>query len=160
MALPCSICTHKERKAIEAALIARQSMRRIAAQYGMGEASVRRHKQNCLVGKVERKQEKREAAALLTIAQKQQLLWRVGSGILGRRLQAGDDREARCMLAELRQQVALQAELSAPDDGRDQWVKLRECIWHALQPFPDALQAVMTAIAPLEEETALVDAGG
>jgi hypothetical protein len=159
MALPCSICTHKERKKIEAAMTERIGMRRIAAQFGSSEGSLRRHKKNCLAGKVERKQAKQEEKALLTIAQKQQLLWRVGSGILARRLAEKDDKEARCMLAELRQQVALEAELAAPDDGRDQWVKLREAIFHALAPFPDALDAVLAAVSPLEE-TALVDAGG
>ena len=39
----CSICTHPQRDAIDAALVAAQPNRRIAAECGVNEASVRRH---------------------------------------------------------------------------------------------------------------------
>ena len=40
----CSICNHPRRQAIDKAIIARQSNRRIATQHGLSEAAVRRHK--------------------------------------------------------------------------------------------------------------------
>ncbi len=39
----CSICTHPRRDAIDAALVTAQPKRRIAAECGVNEASVRRH---------------------------------------------------------------------------------------------------------------------
>ena len=45
MARKCRICTHPQRSEIEAALLQNgASNRRISAQYGMGETSVRRHR--------------------------------------------------------------------------------------------------------------------
>lgn len=46
--MKCTICAHPRRKEIEAALGAGQSNRRIAAQFGIIETSLRRHKKNCI----------------------------------------------------------------------------------------------------------------
>lgn len=43
MARPCSICIHPQKKAIETAHKKNETNRRIAAQYDLSEASVRRH---------------------------------------------------------------------------------------------------------------------
>ena len=42
--MPCSVCTHPERGAIDKALAAGQPNRRIATQHGLTEAAIRRHR--------------------------------------------------------------------------------------------------------------------
>jgi len=44
MPRPCTVCTHPDRDAIDRALAQSTPNRRIAAQYRLGEASVRRHR--------------------------------------------------------------------------------------------------------------------
>ena len=44
----CSICAHDERAHIDQALVSGDSNRRIAAQFGVAESSVRRHKDSHL----------------------------------------------------------------------------------------------------------------
>ena len=46
MAMPCSICTHSQRDAINQALVSGRPNRRIASEYHTSEASLRRHKKN------------------------------------------------------------------------------------------------------------------
>ena len=43
MSRSCSICTHQDRPAIEAALAAGTSVRRIASRFGLSKSSVARH---------------------------------------------------------------------------------------------------------------------
>jgi len=43
MSRKCSICASPNKQAIDAALVANEANRRIAAQYGVSEAAVRRH---------------------------------------------------------------------------------------------------------------------
>ena len=50
MSRACSICTHPERDAIDRALVAATPKRRVAAECGVNEASVRRHAARHLPG--------------------------------------------------------------------------------------------------------------
>lgn len=43
---PCTVCTHGERTAIDKALVRGTAFRRIAKDYGLSEAAVRRHANN------------------------------------------------------------------------------------------------------------------
>lgn len=40
----CTVCTHADHHAIDVALVSRTPNRRIASQYGLTEAAVRRHR--------------------------------------------------------------------------------------------------------------------
>ena len=48
MSRVCTVCRHPERKAIETALIARESLRDIESRFGTKRSSVDRHKAKCL----------------------------------------------------------------------------------------------------------------
>jgi len=57
----CTVCTHPEREAIDLALAGKDaSKRRIAAQYGVSETAIRRHRGDHLPGAVTKSQEARE----------------------------------------------------------------------------------------------------
>ncbi len=48
MARPCTICNHKRNDYINEAILSGLSLGKIAKQFGVGKASVDRHKRNCL----------------------------------------------------------------------------------------------------------------
>lgn len=56
----CTICNHKERAKIEAALVDGASFRHIASQFRVGYKSVERHKENCLTTTLAKATEARE----------------------------------------------------------------------------------------------------
>lgn len=56
----CSICTHEERDAIEKALLAGDSLRRIAERFGTSSTALHRHKQHIETAKTEPSQLARE----------------------------------------------------------------------------------------------------
>ncbi len=56
MAQTCTICSHAHRTEIEAALVVRVPTRRIAAQYGASDTSIRRHRDQCLAPPIEQQQ--------------------------------------------------------------------------------------------------------
>lgn len=43
MARPCTVCSHPERQAVDAAILRGDKNRRVAAQYNLVESSIRRH---------------------------------------------------------------------------------------------------------------------
>jgi hypothetical protein len=68
MPQPCSICTHPDRHEIDHAIANDAPNRRIATQYGLSEAAVRRHKADHLPAKVAKATDARqvvEAGSLL-----------------------------------------------------------------------------------------------
>ncbi|MFZ5785564.1 MAG: hypothetical protein ACOY3Y_03890 [Acidobacteriota bacterium] len=48
MARPCTVCTHAEREAIEAQLIAGRPLRSVAQQFGLSATALHRHKGRCV----------------------------------------------------------------------------------------------------------------
>lgn len=60
--MTCKTCQHEAREAIDQALVAGESNRRIAAQYSLSEASVRRHKDGHLSATLVKAAESRELA--------------------------------------------------------------------------------------------------
>lgn len=62
----CTICQHKERKRIDAALAAGESSRPIASQFGVGYKAVQRH-QECIAEALAKSREEREAQITVTV---------------------------------------------------------------------------------------------
>lgn len=84
----CSICSHPERKRIDALLVEAVSNRRIADDFGLSESAVRRHAANHLPKReVEARTEMREDDHF----QKLRLLEKTLFTVLTRRLREEDD---------------------------------------------------------------------
>ena len=62
----CSICKHKKRNQIEAAVTKGEALRRIATQFETSEAAIRRHK-SCIVEVLEKADVKKELATIATV---------------------------------------------------------------------------------------------
>jgi predicted transcriptional regulator len=152
----CTVCRHDERREIDRQLVSRAfSYRDIARQFGVSKDAVSRHVKEHLPELLTRAHEAEqlaEADKLLTDIRKiqvQTLLMLQGAE------KSGDLRTALAAVREARNNVTLLAELRGQLDRRPQinlvlspeWLELRTLIVGALEPHPDAREAVVQAIA-------------
>jgi transposase len=158
----CSICIHADRLQIEASLIAGMSLRDIARQFSVSKDSVSRHKQRCMKPAIQ------ELAAEQKKEQEEVSAWTALSEMEWMREQARliytdvrNDRDHRTSLqalGELRKQTELYSELTGELDRsthvelHQEWLNMREIIFQALAPFPDARIAVARALLTLEHQ--------
>jgi len=155
--MTCSICKHADRASIEASLANGLSLRHIASQYLVGYKAVERHKQNCMkpaIAEVVAKQD--EQAAFDTLSE---MAWmrQQAKAIYSdawTEAKVKDHRIALSSLGELRKQTELYSELTGELDRSThielrtspEWVNVRELIFTALRPFPEARIAVAKAL--------------
>lgn len=170
----CSICNHPEREKINAAIVNNDGYQRIATDFSTGEttlseSAVRRHKQNCIKNAIEAAQvvETEQTVRMIEEGdqQQKQFVW----NILGRiewldtqirliyeETRAEKDHKASISaLSEYRQQTKLFSELlqgNEPDQAEKleaEWILVRETIFRALEPYPEARLAVARALLAL-----------
>ncbi len=113
MARPCSTCIHPDRPAIDAALVAGEPNRRVATQYRLTEASVRRHAGGHLPASLVAAHDAREVACADDLLAEVQALQGRALGILNKAEKAGDLRAATSAIREARSCVELLARLLA-----------------------------------------------
>ena len=169
MPQPCSICNHASRSQIEAAIVAGKSLRDIARQFQVSRDAVHRHKRNCLT------------TAIATVADEQQRVQAEQTEQSGwnalkemqwlhseaRKIYAGvwdekdvkkrDPRLALSALAEIRKQTELFSELLSGIEQtseaklEQEYSLLRDVIFAALEPFPEARLAVARALLAFKD---------
>ena len=183
MAAPvrCSVCRHERRSEIESALVAGDSLRKIAKQFSVGKGAIDRHKSRHLVESLANAAQAPEAVRgdlLLSQLQSQQAradqLYRQAERIL-RRAQARRDhgtslaaiRTAASTLGEIRNSLELLAKLAgqlreSPTINilvSTEWGRVRGAVIIALAPFPEARAAVSQALLALTIEPGSNHAG-
>jgi hypothetical protein len=150
----CIICTHDDRLAIDAALMASRSLRDIAGQFNISKSSVARHKEHLSADLVQAHQEKEGARADDLLGQIRQI-HNATLSILSRAYKSNEDRialaavrEARGnmellakMLGQLQDQPTVNVLVASPE-----WTATRARLLAALAPYPDARTAVVEAI--------------
>lgn len=154
----CSSCTHPEREAVDAALVAGTPNRRIAAQFGLSEAAVRRHGAEHLPAALAHAQEAQAVAQAGTLLDEVRTLRTRALGILDRAEQAGDLRTALLAIREARTTVELLLEVEGELDRRPtvnvlvlpEWALARSALMEALRPYPEARAAVAARLEALE----------
>ncbi len=154
----CSICTHAERAAINAALLAGTALRDIAGQFGVSKSSLDRHKEEHLpVALVQAKDAEAAAHAddlLAQLATLQADARRIGA----RAEREGDLRTALAAVRELVRMIELLAEMQGELNRAPQvnitltaeWLTLRLVILEALAAYPAARLAVAERLALVE----------
>jgi hypothetical protein len=150
------VCDHPQRAEVDAALTAgNESYRRIAAQFGLKESSLRRHKAGHLPAALA---QAKEAEA---VTQGDNLLAQVcglqarAMGILDRAEGAGDLKTALQAIAQARGCLELLAKLLGElQEGSTvnivllpEWVQMRGVIIAALGPYPEAKLRVAEALS-------------
>ena len=152
----CTVCRHDERREIDRQLVSRAfSYRDIARQFGVSKDAVSRHVKEHLPELLTRAHEAEQLAEAdkpLTDIRKIQVQTLL---MLQEAEKSGDLRTALAAVREARNNVALLAELRGQLVRRPQinlvlspeWLELRTLIVGALEPHPDAREAVVQAIA-------------
>jgi hypothetical protein len=79
---PCTICTHPDRAAIEAAVVSGASFRLISSQFQVGYKSVERHAADHISQAIQQSQKAKEEAAALDVVQQLQAINSVSLRIL------------------------------------------------------------------------------
>ena len=150
----CTICTHPEVHAMDGALVAGQSFRNIAEQYGKSATALFRHKSDHLPAVLVTGQAVREEAHALDVVKQ---LRDINAATLAILEDARDTHQSALALKavdRVQKQIELQAKLLGDlQDGQTvnvlvapEWVSLRATILVALVPFPEASQAVVEAL--------------
>lgn len=151
----CTICTHAEKEAINQALINSVSLRDIAGQFHVSRSALERHKADHLPATMAKAKEASEIAqgdSLLDDLKKIQratlniLITTYNGGAYETTLKAV--REARGnlelmgkLIGQLEQQPTVNVLVTSND-----WLRLRAAILRALEPYPEARQAVSEAL--------------
>jgi len=151
----CTVCTHPEKEAINAALVAGEPFRHIAARYGTSTGALQRHKADHLPATLAQAQDAQEVAQADNLLAQMRDLQRRTLAILSKA--EGSRRDLRTALAaigearrnlellgklagELQQEGTVSLVLSA------EWMELRTIMLQVLAPYPDARLAVAGAL--------------
>ena len=154
MSRTCTICSHTNRQSIDMALVAGQSTRTIGAIWGVSRDSVKRHQHSHLPESLHKAHNAPE------IADAENLMSQLGTMIKDtNRIQnkAEEKEKYRDALIGIRERTRIIA-LLAESEGRlnrspqinilvsPEWIRLRTAILKALDPYPEARQAVANAV--------------
>ena len=150
----CTICTHAEREAINAALVDSIAYRTIADRYGLSHQALMRHKAEHLPSLLVKSEEAKE------VAHADDLVWQIKQlrnkaiSILGKAETAGDLKTALMGVREARACIELLAEMEGEINRRPvfnlymsaEWIEVRAVLLHALGDFPEARAAAALAL--------------
>jgi len=171
MGRKCTICNHPSRSDIDTALLLNGSFRQISAQHNVSTGALQRHKNDHLTERLAEVQNARNEALRLAgqkaalemgaqVFEAQTLLDQVHNlrqkaiHLLDRAEASGDIKTALAGVREARGCLELLAKIEGQLDNRSQvniavvpeWVELRTAIIQALEPYPEAREAVMNAL--------------
>lgn len=157
----CTISTHSERAAIDAALLDNTPLRDIAGRYGVSKSALARYRNDRLPAALAKAHEAGEVAHADDLLQQVRQLRGKAISILLAAEKAGDLRTALMGVREARACVELLAEMEGELNRAPQvnivlspeWTRLRAVIIAHLAPFPDARAAVASGLLAIEAGT-------
>ena len=150
----CTICSHEEREAINAALLSEEALRNIAQRFGTSTTALHRHKEGHIPPHLARAQDAAEVVQADGLLDRLQSL-NTETMLILREAREGDDNElALKAIARAEKQLELQAKLLGElNEGTTvnvlvapEWLELRALIIQAVAPHPEAAQAVGRAL--------------
>jgi hypothetical protein len=150
----CTVCSHPDSVLInEELVLKRTANRRVAAQYGLTEQSIRRHREHIpeMLARSSLAEEVAEADSLL---ERLENLHRRTEAILARVEETDNYGASLGAIREMRRNLELIGEVTKELDRtptinlhlNPQWLELRAVIVTALEPYTDARGAVLRAI--------------
>ena len=151
----CTVCAHPEVGAINKALVAGESDRKLAARYGsLSRPAIQRHADNHLPASLAKAKEAEEIAHADDLLGDVRTLQARTLAILGAAETTSEHRLALAAIRESRSNLELLAKLLGELDERPvvslnispEWLELRTVIVGALDAHPDARGAVLRAI--------------
>ncbi len=152
----CSVCVHPEVEAINAALVNGEPLRTIAKQYGLHQSSIQRHAAQHIPMTLTKAAEAEQVANADNLLEQLHELQQKTLAILERHSAAGgDDRIALSAIKEARSNLDLLGRLLGELDNAPkiavlvnapEWQTLRTVILTALEPYPQAREAVVNEL--------------
>jgi hypothetical protein len=154
----CTVCEHEKVEEINRLLLEGVSLRDLAGRYSVSKTALHRHKESHLPAELTKAQEAREIAKADSLLDQVAELRDKALSILDKAEQAGDlrtalqgVREAKgCLELLARLQGELQEQATVNILINPQWLSLRTVILEALEPYPEARQAVARALREVE----------
>lgn len=154
----CAVCSHLERQAIEAALLAGTSNREIFALFRVSKDSQWRHKAEHLPAKLATAHEAEQVSQADDLLSQVRALHTKALSILAMAETAGELRTALSGVREARGCLELEAKLRGELNERPQvnvwlpapWQDIETAIIAALAPYPPAKVAVAAALMELD----------
>lgn len=154
----CTVCGHPQRPAIDAALLAGEPFRHIAERFGPSATALTRHKRDHIPAHVATAKDAAQVADADDLLGQLRALRNKAITILQEAETAGDYRTALAGIREARGCIETLLEVEGELDRRGvtnvivnpEWVQIRTAIVVALEPYPDAAQAVAGRLAVIE----------
>ncbi len=151
----CSVCGHEKRAEINEALLAGEPYRSIAKRYEASESAVYRHKLEHLPVTLTKAQEAAEVAQADNLLEQVRSLQGRALTILDKAEASGELRTALAAIREARGNLELLAKLlgELQQEGTinitvsTEWLTIRSLIVQAVQPYPEAREAVLRALS-------------
>jgi len=154
----CTICTHPDREAIDAALVAGDGFASIAREYAVSQDAVARHRAGHLPERMARTPKAAEVAHADDLLGQVRALRSKAMSILLAAERQGDLRTALAGIREARACLELLLEVEGEIDRRPvvnvlvapEWLAVRAELLDVLRGYPDARQAVAARLVALE----------
>ena len=154
----CTVCGHEKVEEINRLLLEGVSLRDLAGRYSVSKTALHRHKESHLPAELTKAQEAQEVAKADSLLAQVTELRDKALSILDKAEQAGDLRTALQGIKEARGCLELLARLQGELQEQTivnilinpQWLSLRTVILQALEPYPEARQAVARALREVE----------
>lgn len=158
MTTRCTVCAHKDRKAIDEALIMGRSLRDVARQHGPSKDALTRHRDHISPALARIVEKRRTEGGPRSALDRLEDLYERASRVLDAAEQGGQGAQALSAIAQLRGIVDTLARVTGELDERptvnvlnlqtsSEWLSLRATVLDALGPHPAARDAVVQALA-------------
>lgn len=153
----CTCCTHSSRAEIDSALLENQTLRYIAGQFKVSKSALERHREH-ITTSLTKASQAREVADADNLLEQVKTLQSRALSILDKAESGNDLKTALGGIREARACLELLAKLTGEIDARPQvnitftreWADLRLTITSALTAFPEAREAVSSALATVQ----------
>jgi len=160
MGVPCAACHHPKRDELDSAIVAGQTLRAIGKQYGMSASAVLRHRDRHLSPALAAMAAQREEEAASTLVEQVRQLVRRADELYTAAAKDGRSSAALAALKEMRGSLDLLGRATGELDTRptmtinlltsSEYLQVRDAIFAALLPYPQARQAVAGNLLQLE----------
>lgn len=158
--VPCIICHRSDRERIEHDLAQGKSLREVGRAYGIDHSAVFRHKRDHTANEIAQvnRQDKERGSALARL----ETLYDTAEKLLRKALKGDASVNAQVQVVkEVRACLELIAKMTGELNERPQtvnlmmapeWLQVRAALFEALNPYPEALNAVAARLGTLEDK--------
>ena len=158
MARQCTVCAHTEKARINSQLIEGEILETLSKVYNLTPAALNRHKQNHLPEQLIKAQSVRQVAAADSLMERVTSLNEKAESVYIKAIKSNNLTAATQAIRELRGITELYAKITGELTSQSvnniivmpEWLSLRNLILFALDPYPEARQAVVKALGEME----------